>query len=59
MPPEPVAVKATVVPTVPVAGPEIETVKGNAAMVTVADAVAVAALASVTVTETVLLPFTE
>jgi hypothetical protein len=34
------------------------TANGRAAMVIVADAVAVAALASVTVTETVLVPFT-
>jgi hypothetical protein len=59
VPPEPVAVKLTAVPTVPVAGPAIETVSGNAAMVTVADAVAVAAFASVIVTDTVLVPFTE
>ncbi len=59
VPPEPVAVKVTAVPTVPVAGPAIETVSGRAAMVTVADAVAVTRLPSVIVTDTVLLPFTE
>ena len=58
-PPEPVAVKVTAVPTVPVVGPAIETDKGNAAMVTVADAVAETALASVIVTETVFVPLTE
>ena len=51
--------KVTAVPTVPVVGPAIETDKGNAAMVTVADAVAETALASVIVTETVFVPFTE
>ncbi len=59
VPPEPVAVNVTAVPTVPAVGPAIVTVNGNAAIVTVADAVAVAAFASVIVTETVLLPFTE
>jgi hypothetical protein len=59
VPPEPVAVKATAVPTVPVAGPAIDTVRASGAMVTVADAVAVTRFASVTVTETVLLPLTE
>ena len=58
VPPDPVAVKATAVPTVPVAGPEIETASGRAAIVTVADAVAVAAFASVTVTDTVFVPLT-
>jgi hypothetical protein len=51
-------VKVTAVPEVPVVGPAIETVSGNAAMVTVADAVAATAFASVIVTETVLLPLT-
>jgi hypothetical protein len=51
-------VNATAVPTVPVAGPAIVTVNGNAAIVTVADAVAVATLASVTVTEIAFDPFT-
>ncbi len=59
VPPEPVAVKATGVPTVPVAGPEIVTVNGRAAIVTVAEAVAVTRLPSVIVTDTVLLPFPE
>jgi hypothetical protein len=58
VPPEPVAVKLTAVPTVPVAGPEIETVSGRAAIVIVADAVAVAAFASLTVTDTVFVPLT-
>src|SRR6266705_6443555 len=59
VPPEPVAVKVTAVPTVPVAGPAIETARGNGLIVTVADAVAVTAFASVIVTETVFVPFTE
>jgi hypothetical protein len=42
-----------------VAGPEIETVRGKGLIVTVTEAVAVLALASVTVREIVLLPFTE
>jgi hypothetical protein len=41
-----------------VAGPEIVTVNGRAAIVTVADAVAVTRLPSVIVTDTVLLPLT-
>jgi hypothetical protein len=59
VPPEPVAVKVTAVPTDPVVGPAMVTANGRAAMVTVADAVAVTVFASVTVTETVLVPFTE
>jgi hypothetical protein len=51
-----VAVNVTAVPVVPVVGPVIETVKVSGAIVTVADAVAVAALASVAVTEIVLVP---
>jgi hypothetical protein len=58
VPPEPVAVNATVVPTVPVVGPAMLTANGRAAIVTVADAVAVAAFASVTVTDTVFVPLT-
>jgi hypothetical protein len=58
LPPEPVAVKVTAVPTVPLAGPAIVTTSGSALMVIVADAVAVAALASVAVTDTVLVPLT-
>ena len=58
VPPEPVAVKLTAVPTVPVAGPEIVTANGNAAIVAVADEVAVAAFASLIVTDTVLVPLT-
>jgi hypothetical protein len=52
-------VKVTAVPTVPVAGPETVTVNGVEDMEMIWDAVAVAALASVTVTDTVLLPLTE
>src|SRR6266568_2898839 len=58
-PPEPVAVNVTAVPTVPVVGPAMETARGNGLIVTVADAVAVTAFASVIVTDTVLVPFTE
>ena len=58
MPPEPVAVKVTAVPAVPVVGPAIDTARASGFIVTVAEAVAVAALASVTVTDTVLLPLT-
>ncbi len=49
----------TAVPTVPLAGQLIVTARANGLIVTVADAVAVAALASVAVTEIVLLPFVE
>ena len=52
VPPEPVAVKATAVPTVPVVGPPIVTARTNGLMVIEAEAVAVFALVSVTVTET-------
>jgi hypothetical protein len=52
-------VKVTAVPTVPVAGPVTVTINGVADIEIVADAVAVAAFASVIVTETVLDPFTE
>jgi hypothetical protein len=58
VPPAPVAVNATAVPTVPVAGPAIVTVNGSAAIVTVADAVAVTRFPSVIVTDTVLDPLT-
>jgi hypothetical protein len=55
-----VAVNATAVPTVPVAGLAIETAKADDGLIViVAEAVAVARLASVTVTETVLVPLTE
>ena len=59
VPPDPVAVKVTAVPEVPLVGPLIVTAKANGLMFVVADAVAVTALASVMVTETVLVPFTE
>jgi hypothetical protein len=52
-------VNATAVPTVPEAGPAILTASGRAAIVTVADAVAETAFASVIVTDTVFVPFTE
>ena len=51
--PDAVAVKVTVVPTVPVVGPEMETTNGSALIVIVAEAIVVAVLASVTVTVTV------
>jgi hypothetical protein len=51
-------VNATAVPTVPVAGPAIVTVNGNAAIVTVADAVAVTRFPSVIITDTVFDPLT-
>jgi hypothetical protein len=54
-------VKVTAVPVVPVAGPDIVTVRGKAAIVTVADAVAVFAGDSLSVKTTliVLEPLTE
>jgi hypothetical protein len=52
VPPVPVAVNVTAVPTVPVAGPEIETAK-PAMIVMLADPVAVFVFASVITTETV------
>jgi hypothetical protein len=52
-------VNVTAVPTVPVVGPAIETVRANGLIVTVAEAVAVTAFASVIVTETVFDPFVE
>ena len=58
VPPEPVAVNVTAVPTVPVVGPLIVTARANGLMVIVAEAVAVFAFVSVIVTETVLEPFT-
>jgi hypothetical protein len=59
VPPEPVAVKVTAIPTVPVVGPVTVTAGGIVDIEIVADAVAVTMLASVIVTDTVLLPFTE
>ena len=59
MPPDAVAVKETAVPTVPVVGPDRETVRASGLIVTVAELDAVAAFVSVTVTDIVLLPFTE
>jgi hypothetical protein len=58
LPPEPVAVNVTEVPTVPLVGPDMLTVRGKGLILIVADAVAVAALASVAVTDTVLVPLT-
>ena len=61
MPPEPVAVKVTAVPVLPVVGPAMLTVRGKAAIVTVADAVAVFAGDSLSVRTTVIVldPLTE
>jgi len=60
VPPVAEAVHETAVPTVPDVGQLIVTANGDAGpIVTVAEAVAVAALASVAVTEIVLLPFVE
>jgi len=53
VPPVPVAVNVTGVPTVPVVGPLIVTARASGLIVMLADAVAVFALVSVTVTETV------
>jgi hypothetical protein len=59
VPPVPVAVNATEVPTVPVVGPLIVTVTGpEGAIVIVTDAVAITVFALVAVTDTVLLPLT-
>ncbi len=58
MPPVADAVQATAVPTVPVAGQLIDAANARGAIVTVADADAVFAFASVTVTEIVSVPFT-
>jgi hypothetical protein len=57
VPPEPVAVKVTVDDTPPVVGPSTVTARVNGLIVIVADAVAVWALESVIVTETVKVPF--
>jgi len=56
VPPVPVAVKVTVVPTVPVDGPAMETDRAPGVIDMLADPVAVFALASVIVTETVNVP---
>jgi len=56
--PPPVAVKVTAVPVEPVVGPLIDAASGSGAMVIEADAVAVFAFRSVTVTETVYVPLT-
>ena len=52
-------VQLTAVPTVPLAGQLMVATSASGLIVTVAEAVAVAALASVAVTEIVLLPFVE
>jgi len=57
VPPEPDAVKVTEEDTPPVVGPIIVTARVKGLIVIVADAVAVLALASVAVTETVKVPF--
>src|SRR5205807_6874518 len=53
VPPVPVAVNVTAVPTVPIVGPPIVTASVSALIVIVADVVAVLAFASVMITETV------
>jgi hypothetical protein len=58
VPPVADAVNVTAVPTVPVVGPDSDTDNVRAAIVIVADAVAVAAFASVRVTDTVYVPLT-
>ena len=57
VPPVPVAVNVTAVPVVPVVGPLIETASASGEIVIVADADAVFAFVSVTVTEIVKVPF--
>jgi hypothetical protein len=58
VPPDPVAVNVTGVPTVPLVGPLIVTARASGLIVIVADAVAVLLFASVIVTDTVLVPLT-
>jgi len=53
VPPDPVAVNVTAVPTVPVVGPDTVTASVSGEITTVIEPVAVFALASVAVTETV------
>ncbi len=53
------AVQDTATPTVPLAGQLIVAVRAKGLIVTVAEALAVAAFASVAVTDIVLLPFVE
>lgn len=57
MPPDPVAVKVTAVPVVPVVGPLIETPRANGLTTIEQEADAVFAFASVTVSVTVNVPF--
>src|SRR4029077_9846778 len=56
VPPVAVAVNVTAVPTVPVVGPDIETASVTGFMTIVAEAVAVFALPSVAVSDTVNVP---
>ena len=58
VPPEPVAVKLTGVPVLPLLGPLMVTDSGSAAIVIVADLVALTAFALVAVTVTVYEPLT-
>ena len=58
MPPDPVAVKVTAVPTVPVVGPLIATARARGLIVIDTDEAAVFAFASVIVTDTVYDPLT-
>jgi hypothetical protein len=53
-----VALKVTAVPVVPVVGPLIDTARARGLITIVADAVDVAAFASVAVTDTVKVPLT-
>ena len=57
VPPDPVAVNVTAVPTVPVVGPAIVTARASGLIVTVAELVTVAADASVAATDIVSVPF--
>ena len=59
VPPVALAVQDTATPTVPLAGQLIVAVRAKGLIVTVAEALAVAAFASVAVTDIVLLPFVE
>ena len=57
MPPDPVAVNATLVPAVPVVGPAMVTVRASGLIVTVAEWVAVDPDKSVAVTDIISVPF--
>ncbi len=59
VPPVALAVQVIATLTVPLAGQDMVATRASGLIVTVADAVAVAAFASVAVTDIVLLPFVE